>query len=201
MKLSGISLTCQRGERTVFTGVSFTLASGEGLLLTGPNGSGKTSLLRLVAGLLSPAEGQLELEGGSPDLAIGQHAHFIGHLDAVKTALTVEENLAFWRDFLGGGDVGAALEAFGLSHLGDVPAGLLSAGQKRRLSLSRLALVPRPIWLLDEPSVSLDRESVTRLAGLVAHHVAEGGMVAASTHSELGIDFAHTLTFGNGGAS
>jgi heme exporter protein A len=127
------------------------------------------------------------------ELTVGQHAHFIGHLDAVKGALTAAENVGFWRTYLGGTDTGDALDAFGLTHLADIPAGLLSAGQKRRLALCRLVVVPRVLWLLDEPSVSLDAQSRETLAALVAAHVAGGGMAIASTHSDLGIDFTATI--------
>ncbi len=195
MKLKADQLTCVRGGRVVFRDISFALSSGESLLLTGPNGSGKTSLLRMVAGFIDPADGQLDLDGGDKELSIGQHAHLVGHLDAVKAVMTVEENVTFWSAFLGGGDVENALETFKLDHLREIPAGLLSAGQKRRLGLCRLALVPRALWLLDEPSVSLDEASRKILAGLVDDHVADGGMVMASTHSDLGSTFSQRLDF------
>ncbi len=196
MELVGEGLSCVRGGRRVFENVSFSTGAGGGLLLTGPNGAGKTSLLRVVAGLLEQVGGTLRLDGGDDELSIGQHAHFIGHLDAVKSTLTVEENLQFWSDFLGGGDVGKALAAFDLEHLATIPAALLSAGLKRRLALSRLALVPRAIWLLDEPSVSLDVDSRETLARAVIAHLEDGGLVLASTHADLGIPFADTLVLG-----
>lgn len=186
MELTAKDLTCERGGRIVFRDVSLALKPGQLLQLTGPNGSGKSSLLRLIAGLNEAQTGSIELEGGEPDLSIGQQSHYIAHQEAVKAALSVEENLAFWRDFLGGGDVGAALEAFDLARLSSYPAGLLSAGQKRRLALARLVLVPRVLWLLDEPTVGLDTASLSRLAGVMARQIDRGGMIIAATHVPLG---------------
>jgi len=196
MQLTATGLRCERGGRTVFRGVSLTLGSGELMQLTGPNGSGKSSLLRLIAGLNEAMEGSLTLDGGEPDLGIGQQAHYIAHQEAVKTALSVEENLAFWRDFLGGGDVEVALEAFDLARLSAFPAGLLSAGQKRRLALARLALVPRVLWLLDEPTVGLDTASQSRLAGIMRDHAEQGGMIIAATHVPLGLEPTARLDLG-----
>ena len=174
MILTATNLTCERGGRTVFRDVSLTLAAGQLMQLTGPNGSGKSSLLRLIAGLNESEGGALSLEGGHADLAIGQQAHYIAHQEAVKTALTVFENLAFWRDFMGGGDVDEALDAFDLARLSSYPAGLLSAGQKRRLALARLVLIPRVLWLLDEPTVGLDAASLERLVGVMTAHLRKG---------------------------
>ena len=186
MELTAKDITCERGGRIVFRDVGFTLREGQLMQLTGPNGSGKSSLLRLIAGLNEAQGGTLSLSGGAGELAIGQQAHYIAHQEAVKTALTVEENLAFWRDFLGGGDVAAALEAFALTRLATYPAGLLSAGQKRRLALARLVLVPRALWLLDEPTVGLDTASLARLVDVMAAQLARGGMIIAATHVPLG---------------
>jgi heme exporter protein A len=186
MFLTADNLTCERGGRTVFRGLSLSLSSGQLMQLTGPNGSGKSSLLRLLAGLNEAAAGTLALDGGHPDLSVGQQAHYIAHQEAVKAALTVIENLAFWRDFLGGGDVGEALAAFDLARLASYPAGLLSAGQKRRLALARLVLVPRALWLLDEPTVGLDAASLARLSAVMARQLDRGGMIIAATHVPLG---------------
>lgn len=169
----------------MFRGVSFRAAAGELVVLKGRNGAGKTSLLRMIAGLIEPAAGALRLEGRTGDLAIGQQCHLIAHQDALKPALTVRENLAFWADFLGGGDLAQGLEAFALGDLGELPAGLLSAGQKRRLALSRLSLLFRPIWLLDEPTVGLDASSQQRLERLMGAHLAAAGLIIAATHVEL----------------
>jgi heme exporter protein A len=188
MILTGDKLHCDRGGRTVFAGISFRVAAGELMQLTGPNGSGKSSLLRLIAGLGEANGGKLALHGGGAELTIGQQSHYIAHQEAVKSALTVIENLAFWRDFLGGGDVETAMAALDLTRLALYHAGLLSAGQKRRLALARLALVPRPLWLLDEPTVGLDTASQARLAKIMGDHLASGGLIIAATHVALGLE-------------
>jgi len=187
MRITAENLSCERGGRTVFSNQNLALGSGEFLQLTGPNGSGKSSLLRLLANLSEPSLGKITLEGGSPELTLGQQAHYIAHSDASKSALTVTENLIFWRDFLGGGDLQHALESVNLSALADYPVALLSAGQKRRLALARLALVPRVIWLLDEPSVGLDEASQKLLVALMSKHLKSGGLIVAATHVPLGL--------------
>src|SRR5580704_17535827 len=158
MRLSGRSVGCVRGGREVFSGLDFEASSGEALAVTGPNGAGKTSLLRLAAGLLTPAGGSIDLDGGEPELTLPEQAHYLGHRDALKPALSVLENLVFWRDFLGGEvfDVTQSLAAVGLDHAAQLPAAFLSAGQRRRLSIARLLAVRRPVWLLDEPTSALD---------------------------------------------
>ena len=196
MELAADNLTCERGGRTVFTGVRFSLGDGQLMQLTGPNGSGKSSLLRLIAGLNETASGTLKLDGGHAELSIGQQAHYIAHQEAVKTALTVHENLDFWRGFLGGGDVEEALAAFDLLRFSSFQAGLLSAGQKRRLALARLALVPRVLWLLDEPTVGLDAASLARLVTVMSAHLERGGMIIAATHVPLGRDPDQRLELG-----
>lgn len=186
MELSAKDLTCERGGRIVFRGISLSLKPGQLMQLTGPNGSGKSSLLRLIAGLNQAETGTVSLAGGNTELSIGQQAHYIAHQEAVKAAMSVAENLAFWRNFMGGGDVAEALAAFDLTRLASYPAGLLSAGQKRRLALARLVLVPRALWLLDEPTVGLDTASLMRLAGVMDRQLANGGMIIAATHVPLG---------------
>lgn len=196
MELHGKDLTCERGGRIVFRGVSLSLQPGQLLQLTGPNGSGKSSLLRLIAGLNEAQAGTLTLAGGAADLSLAQQAHYIAHQEPVKSALSVHENLAFWRDFLGGGDVEEALDTFDLARLSSYPAGLLSAGQKRRLALARLVLVRRALWLLDEPTVGLDTASQARLVNVMARQLDEGGMIIAATHVPLGREPDQRLELG-----
>jgi heme exporter protein A len=171
------------------SGLAFSVAAGESLLVTGPNGAGKSSLLRLVAGLVPLAGGRIALEGGDPELTVGEQAHYLGHLDAVKPALSVQENLGFWGRFLGDMDasIDAALAAVGLDAISHLPAGYLSAGQRRRLSIARLIAVRRAIWLLDEPISALDATGQAALAALMAQHLAGGGMILAATHGPIGL--------------
>src|SRR3954465_11235412 len=189
LRLSASGLGCVRGSRTIFDDINLELSSGEALALVGRNGSGKSSLLKLVAGLLRESAGRIELEGGAPDQTIGEQAHYLGHLDALKPSLTVAENLAFWVHYLGGdvASLPAALAGLGLGSLAELPAAYLSAGQRRRLSLARLVAVPRPIWLLDEPTSALDSAGQSLLTSLMGSHLAEGGLIVAATHGPLGI--------------
>jgi len=194
MILSAQTLTCQRGGRSIFEGLGFSVAGGEALLITGRNGAGKSSLLRMIAGLLRIAGGTLTLQGGDPERSIGEQAHYLGHSDALKPALSVEENLAFWTAWLGGtGEPRHALAAVGLDSLTALPAAYLSAGQKRRLSIARLVAAKRPLWLLDEPTSALDTASQGMLLNLMRGHLAGGGIVVAATHLPLGIDGAREL--------
>jgi heme exporter protein A len=195
MRLSGTDLVCRRGGRDIFVGLNFSVASGEALMVGGRNGAGKSSLLRMVAGLVRIAGGNLDLEGGHPDLTIGEQAHYLGHQDALKPSLSVAENLEFWAGFLGPAipNRSAALGAVGLAALADLPAGYLSAGQRRRLSLARLLAVKRPIWLLDEPASTLDAAGQRRLRDFMRSHLAAGGLIVAATHAALGIDGAQEL--------
>jgi heme exporter protein A len=196
MRLEGSGLTCVRGGREVFSGLGFAVGGGEALLVTGRNGAGKSSLLRLIAGLLRIAAGRLTATGVEPDRSIPDQAHYLGHLDALKPALTVAENLSFWASYLGAGPSPAALSAVGLATLADVPAAHLSAGQRRRLSIARLVAVQRPIWLLDEPTAALDRQGQDMLAGLMRQHLAGGGLIVAATHGPIGLERARELPLG-----
>ncbi len=196
----GRGLACRRGERWVFAALDFALPAGGALLLTGPNGSGKSSLLRVMAGLLPPAEGSLLWDGAPLRAEPEGHRrrlHFLGHQDAVKPVLSARENLAFWAALRGGAAAAETLEralaAFRLEALAEVPARLLSAGQKRRLALSRLLASPAELWLLDEPSVGLDRASDRALAEALAAHRAGGGRIVASSHVPLELPGAETL--------
>jgi heme exporter protein A len=198
MRLSAVDLACHRGGRDVFAGVSFSVASGEALTVTGRNGAGKSSLLRLIVGLVRAAAGKLVLEGGDPELTIAEQAHYLGHQDALKSSLSVAENLRFWAGFLGAhaADPQAALDAVGLGDLADLPAAYLSAGQRRRLSIARLLAVKRPIWLLDEPTSTLDAAALDRLSGFMRAHLAEGGVLVAATHASIGLGPTHELRLG-----
>ena len=204
MQLVAENLTLKRGGRTVVASLSFRLASGEALLLTGPNGSGKTTLLRALAGFLAPAAGKILIADAPRERERAELCHFVGHLDGLKNHLTVAENLSFWRDYLDeereGQSLEAALERFDLAPLADIPAGYLSAGQRRRLALARLGVAQRPVWLLDEPTVSLDAASVGLLLKAVADHVGSGGMAAIATHVPMALERAREVRLGTSGA-
>ena len=183
--LEGDGLAVIRGERLVFSGLGFRVEPGGALLLIGPNGSGKSTLLRLVAGLVRAEAGRLSWQGTDALADLAEHAGrvaYLGHLDAVKPGLTVAENLLVWgfRE-----RIARALDMVGLAALADLPAKMLSAGQRRRLALARLALRPAPIWLLDEPTLGLDTASVERFGAMLAEHRAGGGIVMAATHLPL----------------
>lgn len=186
----GDDLGCRRGEALIFEAVDFALEPGDALWLSGPNGSGKSSLLRLMAGLLSPVQGTIDWSGAP--IARDREAHrarlrYLGHLDAVKTHLTVAENLGFWAAYwdVAPSAVAPALARLGIAHLTDAPARQLSAGQRRRSALARLALGTAPLWLLDEPSAALDTDGIERLAGLIADARAAGSIVIFSSHDTL----------------
>jgi len=184
-----------RGERLVFRDFSFTVPTGGALVLAGPNGSGKSTLLRLLAGLVRLAAGQVLWDGAdafSDIAAHGRRVAYLGHQDAVKPGLTVTENLRF-AAAVSGRSIATALSAVELEPLADLPARMLSAGQKRRLALSRLLLSDAPLWLLDEPTLGLDTGSVEGFGGLLAAHRAGGGMVVAATHVPLPLPGATTL--------
>ena len=175
-----------RGGITVLEGVSFQLAAGSALILRGENGIGKTTLLRAIAGLQQTVNGTIQ----APDESIA----FASHADGIKAQLTVRENLEFWAEVYGNAssDVDAAIQAMNLTELTNRPAAQMSAGQKRRLGLGRLLVTARPIWVLDEPTVSLDRASVALFADIVRAHLAGGGAALIATHIDLGIE-AETL--------
>lgn len=201
-------LTLARGGRALVRDLSFSLAGGQALVVTGPNGAGKSTLLRALAGLLRPVAGEISLsgEGLDPDDPPALHTHYVGHSDALKSALTAAENLAFWAAALGagrgaGGRPGLppldVLARIGLPQVADLPAGWLSAGQKRRVALGRLLVAHRPLWILDEPATALDRASQQRLADTMAEHRAAGGLIVAATHAPLGLEDAGELRLGD----
>ncbi len=188
LSLEARDLSCSRGGRLVFAGVSFQVAGGQLLAVTGPNGAGKTSLLRLVAGLLRPDAGTVALTGSREDEAV---THYLGHADGLKPALTLAETLHFWALLYrqgGRSDEAAwseAADTVGLRHALHLPVGVLSAGQRRRAALARLILSPRPLWLLDEPTASLDRDGEALLQSLMRDHVGRAGLIVAATHQAL----------------
>lgn len=192
MRFFGENLFCIRGERLVFSGLEFTVDPGTALVLTGSNGSGKTSLLRVMAGLTRPAAGQLAWDDGPVSDDPERHhnrLHYVGHLDALKPVLSVRENLETWARLHGGTDkkIALALKKLRLEGFENIPGRYLSAGQRRRLSLARLAASDAPLWLLDEPTIALDAASVDAVRALIAEHRAEGGMAVIATNVDLGI--------------
>ncbi|ADH90762.1 heme exporter protein CcmA [Ancylobacter novellus DSM 506] len=198
MRLVVEDLACRRGARLLFEGLGFTLESGRALVVTGPNGTGKSSLLRLLAGLSGPAAGRIRLEGAAEPEDFAEEVHYLGHLDAHKAALSAEENLSFWRAMLGRPalTVTEAMEEVGLGGLGGLPVAVLSAGQKRRLALARLLVAERPLWLLDEPTTALDVAAQARFAALARAHVDKGGMIVAATHAPLDLGPSDALDLG-----
>jgi heme exporter protein A len=197
---AGDQLTCIRGERLVFKGLSFAIESGGAMVLTGPNGSGKSSLLRLMAGLSPAAAGTMTWNDMPIEDTEDAHRriHYSGHADAVKPMLTVAENVSFWARMRSNDDgvddrIAAALQAFAITSLSDIPGRFLSAGQKRRVTLARIAAIPADLWLLDEPTTALDRDAITCLDATIAAHRDQGGMVVISTHADLGLRDATIL--------
>jgi heme exporter protein A len=196
MRLSAEGLGSTRGGRILFQGLSFVVGAGEALMVVGPNGSGKTTLLRLIAGLLSPTAGRIALADSEDP--VSEAVHFVGNQDALKGALTVGENLAFYKSLFGGaGDaVNAALGRMGIGTLAMLPAEVLSAGQRRRATLARLLVSHRPIWLLDEPSNTLDADGQTLLARLMQEHRTRGGIIVAATHVRLDLPGEREISLG-----
>ena len=199
MRLTVENLGGERGGEPVFSGVGFTLEAGEALVVTGANGSGKSTMLRIVAGLLPATSGVIRFSGGGerwPDFAAA--LHYLGHGNAMKTAMTVEENLRFWQEFEGEPhlEIGEAMEIVGLPQVGHLPYGYLSTGQKRRISLAKLLVSYRPVWLLDEPTAGLDARSEAQFSALMRAHLEDGGLIVAATHVPLGLEGVKTLRMG-----
>ena len=185
MELKVTDLSVARGGVPVLAGVSLSLSAGQAMILRGPNGAGKTTLLRTLAGLQPPISGQIV--GADEQIAYAAHA------DGLKSMLSVRENLQFWAEVFGARGIDHALEAFALGELADRLAGTLSAGQKRRLGLARLLVTGRPIWMLDEPTVSLDKDAVAMFASVVEAHLTNGGAALIATHIDLGLASARDL--------
>jgi heme exporter protein A len=201
MRLAAESLCIDRGGRRIISNVSFCLAAGAALLVTGHNGAGKSTLLRALAGLIPIAHGTLTFEapvGRDPDTPLAELAHYLGHTDALKGTLTSAENLAFWTAMLGKETLSpaAALDRMALRHAADIAAAFLSTGQRRRAALARLLSCHRPVWLLDEPATALDSSAQASLALMLADHRNEGGIVIAATHVPLDLPDAQVLALG-----
>jgi heme exporter protein A len=189
LSLSGVAI--RRGERRLFEGFSLAVGAGEAVALTGPNGAGKTSLLRAIAGFIRPSAGEIGFRGVGgalePDEARRGGLHLLGHLDGLKGSRTAREELLFQARWTGADGAGAlaAAETLGLTRLLDLAVRHLSAGQRRRLALARLVASPRPLWLLDEPFAPLDAQHRALFGGLMARHLAGGGLVLAAVHDPL----------------
>lgn len=199
MRLIAENLSGERGGEPVFEDIRFSVGDSESLVVTGPNGSGKSTLLRIIAGFLPAAGGSVRIvDGGEAFPSVASACHYLGHQNAMKTALTVTENLTFWQQFCGEGRLGIAdaLDAVGLDGIGHLPFGYLSTGQRRRAAIAKLLVSHRPVWLLDEPTAGLDKASEHRFAGLMSAHCANGGIVMAATHLPLGLEKAKTLEMG-----
>lgn len=193
-------LAARRGHDRLFSNITFELGDGDSLILTGRNGSGKSTLIRVIAGLLPADDGTVSVTAGAgPVPRAAEACHYLGHRNAMKRELTVEENLAFWKTFLGdfaggaGMDIDAAAEELGLAELLDLPFGYLSAGQQRRMAMAKLLVAWRPVWLLDEPTAALDKQSEALFARIMKSHLEQGGIIVAATHQELGLENAKRL--------
>ena len=199
MRFEAQALSARRGEDLLFRDISFVLEDGEALIVTGPNGSGKSTLLRVLAGLLPQEEGAVRFVDGGEERPAREACHYLGHRNAMKRELTVEENLTFWAEFMAkegaapGMDIDEAAEAVGLSGITHLPFGYLSAGQQRRMAMAKLLVAHRPVWILDEPTAALDVKADQMFAGLCQTHLAAGGMLVAATHQPLGIESVKSL--------
>jgi heme exporter protein A len=194
-------LACSRSERLLIQGLTFNLGQGEALLVTGPNGVGKTTLLRVLAGFIPHDVGKIILEGADEDgMSLAQSVHFVGHRDGLRGALTVRENLDLAPSLLGqsGASASAAATQLNLNALLDLPVGVLSAGQRRRTALARLLVSRRPVWLLDEPTAALDTASQAMVAELITEHIASGGIVVTATHLDIGVKARELVVQGDG---
>lgn len=196
MSLTARNLSCIRQDRLIFKNIGFTVNPGEVLWVKGKNGAGKSSLLRMIAGLLKQAKGDILWQGEdvtvNPDGYQGQF-RYIAHQDALKTVLTGQENLNFWAGYTGSDAVTLALNEFELQKIADIPVGIMSAGQRKRTNLARLIACPAPLWVLDEPVSSLDVHYIDLFKNQLTKHVKAGGMALLATHQDLDLDFIQTL--------
>lgn len=194
VRLVADALELVRGGRTLFRDLSFKAEPGAFVEIRGPNGSGKTSLLRALAGFLRPRAGSIRFEGAEePSLAL----HFLGHQNGLKGVASANAHVGYWAGLFGGGQRDV-LDRVGLARAADLPARVLSQGQARRLALARLLTAPRPVWLLDEPAAALDSNGRGMLAELIAEHCRTGGVTLAALHEPLGVPPSHTITLGGG---
>ena len=196
MRLVAEKLTASRGHEPIFEAIDFAVDAGTVLVVTGPNGVGKSTLLRVVAGLLRPDSGRAFLEGGPAEAeSLSEACHYLGHRNGMKRELTVRENLDFWRRFLGAPALAAedAAAAVGLAAVLHLPYGYLSAGQQRRIATARLLVSHRPVWILDEPTAALDAVAEARFAEIVGRHLAGGGIALIATHQPLAIEAQASL--------
>ena len=206
MQLIAEKLVVERGSRTIIRDLSLVVAGGEAIILSGANGAGKTTLLRALAGFLRPVSGSVRIDNGDSEKTVAEQAHVIGHANAVKGSLTVRENVEFWARYLGAvahveTRAERALDHFGLRDLAEFPVAYLSAGQKRRVGLARLLSAERPVWLLDEPTVSLDTASTALLAEAIETHIGSGGLAIVASHIPLGLARSRELALKPRGAN
>lgn len=201
MRLTAEHLSARRGEDLIFSNISFDLRAGQSLVLTGRNGSGKSTLLKVVAGLIRPASGSVSWQDETLPESVppAEVSHYLGHRNAMKPELTVAENLAFWRDFLGdrpggkGLSIEEAAETVELPAILHLPFGYLSAGQQRRMAFAKLLVAHRPVWILDEPTAALDTAAEALFSRLIRAHLEEGGLILAATHQPLDFEAHHRL--------
>ena len=198
MRLSVENMGLERAGQEIVSGISFVLQAGEALIVTGENGSGKSTTLRGVSGLLPLAAGSISLEDETGKLfenPVREYCHYLGHLNGMKMSLSVRENLEFWQEFMGDKHLGIeeALEEVDLAHTIDLPFNYLSAGMKRRVAIARLLVSDRPIWVLDEPTAGLDAQSVEVFTALTKAFVEDNGILIAATHLPLGLDNSKTM--------
>ncbi len=191
LTLSGVGISCTRGERRLFKDINFQICSGESLIVSGANGVGKSSLLRIMTGLLRPTSGQIKIDTLAEGEPVFSIMHYLGHQNSLRDPLTPVENLVFLRSLLDvgnpAGNIEDALETVGAVKFSNLPTGVLSAGQKRRVSLASLLICNRPVWILDEPTSALDASAQIMFADVMASHCARGGIIIAATHLPLGI--------------